>query len=148
MKFIWHLARPAGAYNLALVRLETELRFWECTKMQRLGYIVFLCVEIAAVSTVNSRNNGSERRMKRFSKNSNDFSGIALHSYMKQLYNTRARGNGNGSFTISLRNQKILATTIRGFGTERNGKYGEEVRGITFNVSELKCIYLGKLSVT
>lgn len=47
-----------------------------------------------------------------------------LHSYMLNIYNTRARGNENGSFTILLRrNQKILADSIRGFQPEKSGEY-------------------------
>lgn len=89
--------------------------------------ILILCVEIAAITAGKSDNHGSKLRVKRFSNNSEDFTGKALHSYMKQLYNTRAQGNGNGSFTTSLRGQKIIATSIRGFGTEKSGKNSEEV---------------------
>lgn len=51
-----------------------------------------------------------------------------LHAYMQKMYTSRAQGNGNGSFTISLRrNQKILATSIRGFDPEKNGEYSEQM---------------------
>lgn len=90
-------------------------------------FILILCVEIAAITAGKSDNHGSKLRVKRFLNNSEDFTGNTLHSYMKQLYNTRAKGNENGSFTISLRGQKIIATTIRGFGPEKSGKNSEEV---------------------
>ena len=83
---------------------------------------LFFLVEVTALMTANSQTHGFKPRVKKLVNNSEDLSGKALHSYMKQLYNTRAQGNGNGSFTISLRSQKILATTIRGFGVEKNGK--------------------------
>ena len=42
---------------------------------------------------------------------------------MKQIYYNQARGNRNGSFTVSVRNQNILATSIRGFQPEMNGRF-------------------------
>lgn len=84
--------------------------------------ILLFLVEVTALMTSNSQTLGFKPKVKKPVNNSEDLGGKTLHSYMKQLYNTRAQGNGNGSFTIFLRNQKILATTIRGFGVEKNGK--------------------------
>ena len=89
--------------------------------MSPLAFVVF-CVRFVGFTTLASQSNASVSKMRRFSNNSEEFGGISLHSYMKQLYSTRARGNGNGSFTISLRTQKIVATSIRGFEPERGGK--------------------------
>lgn len=92
-----------------IIEFGVGLEFSDCSKMLSVVYIFFLCVEIATITVVASPSHGSKPEL--------------LHSYMEQMYNTRARGNGNGSFTISLRNQKILATSIRGFQPEKNGKY-------------------------
>lgn len=91
--------------------------------------MVFLviCVEFVAFTTLASQSHGSKPRAKTFSNISEEFGGISLHSYMKQLYSTRAQGNGNGSFTISLGTQKIVATSIRGFEPEKSGKYSENL---------------------
>ena len=73
--------------------------------------------------TVASQSRGSEFKAKRLSNGSEETNSINLHSYMKQMYRARAQGNGNGSFTISLGTQKIVATSIRGFEPQRSGKY-------------------------
>lgn len=87
--------------------------------------ILFLCIVSATITaiTTTSKNFGPKNRAKRVSRNSSDIGSFPLHSYMKQIYHSRARGNGNGSFTVSVRNQKILATSIRGFEPEKKGKF-------------------------
>lgn len=79
------------------------------------------------VTTTAYRDHGSKNRVGSVSQHSKEIGrfppGFPLHSYMKQIYHTRARGNRNGSFTVSVRNQKILATSIRGFQPEKNGRF-------------------------
>ena len=75
------------------------------------------------VTTTTYRDHGSKNRAGSVSQHSKETARFPLHSYMKQIYHTRARGNRNGSFTVSVRNQKILATSIRGFQPEMNGRF-------------------------
>ena len=90
--------------------------------MSLLAFLV-ICIHFVAFMTVASKSRGSEFKVKRLSNSSEESGSISLHSYMKQMFSTRARGNGNGSFTISLGAQKIVATSIRGFEPQRSGKY-------------------------
>ena len=90
--------------------------------MALLAFLV-ICVHFVAFMTVASQSRGSEFALKRLSNSSEETNSINLHSYMKQMYRTRAQGNGNGSFTILLGAQKIVATSIRGFEPQRSGKY-------------------------
>lgn len=90
--------------------------------MSLLAFLV-ICVHLIAFTTIASQSHGSELKAKRSSNSSEGPGGVSLHSYMKQFYRTRAQGNGNGNFTISLEAQKIVATSIRGFELERSGKY-------------------------
>lgn len=89
--------------------------------------IFFLCAVFATISLANTtaNNDGPKHKTKRNSNadSMEEMGSFPLHSYMKQIYHKRARGNGNGSFTVSLRNQKILATSIRGFEPEKNGRF-------------------------
>ena len=79
-----------------------------------MGFLVvlFLCLKISAFTVTTSQAHGSRPRL--------------LHAYMQKIYTSRAQGNGNGTFSISLRRtQKILATSIRGFEPEKNREYSE-----------------------
>ena len=87
--------------------------------------IFFFSVVSATVTVTNTtyRDHGSKNRAGSVSQHSKEIGRFPLHSYMKQIYYTRARGNRNGSCTVSVRNQKILATSIRGFQPEMNGRF-------------------------
>ena len=87
--------------------------------------IFFFSVVSATVTVTNTtyRDHGSKNRAGSVSQHSKKIERFPLHSYMKQIYYTLARGNRNGSFTVSVRNQKILATSIRGFQPEMNGRF-------------------------
>ena len=67
---------------------------------------------------------------------------------MKQLYRTLAQGNGNGSFTISLGSQKLVATSIRGFEPERSGKYSYKLYKILRNLLSNLQTFLFNVGVT
>ena len=102
--------------------MQIEFGFLNFTKMSLLAFLV-ICVHFVAFMTVASQSRGTEFKVKRLSNSSEETGSISLHSYMKQMYSTRAQGNGNGSFTISLGAQKIVATSIRGFEPQKSGKY-------------------------
>ena len=87
--------------------------------------IFFFSVVSATVTVTNTtyRDHGSKNRAGSVSQHSKEIGRFPLHSYMKQIYHTRDRGDRNGSFTVSVRNQKTLATSICGFQPEKNGRF-------------------------
>jgi len=124
-----------------------EFGFLNLTKMSLLAFLV-ICVHLIAFTTIASQSHGSEFKVKRSSNNSEGSGGFSLHSYMKQLYRTLAQGNGNGSFTISLGSQKLVATSIRGFEPERSSKYSYKLYKILRNLLSNLQTFLFNVGVT